>query len=87
MTLSKAVAYPVMVLAAAGIIGCVGVFILGSLGVYEFPRNQTPFLFIGVFVVWFPTVVLMNRLTRDFKQKTPCRGQIAREGVNIGLAK
>jgi hypothetical protein len=26
-------------------------------------------LFIGIFVVWFPTVILVNRLTRDFKQK------------------
>jgi hypothetical protein len=69
MTLSKTVAYPVLVLAAAGILGCVGVFILGSLGAYELPRNQPPFLFIGIFVVWFPTVILMNRLTRDFKQK------------------
>jgi hypothetical protein len=27
------------------------------------------FLFVGIFVVWFPTVILANRLTKDFKQR------------------
>lgn len=69
MTLSKTIAYPVMFLAAGGVVACVVSFMLTSLGNYEFHRSQPPFLFIGIFVVWFPTVILMNRLTRDLKQK------------------
>jgi hypothetical protein len=87
MTLRKAVAYPVMALAAAGIIGCVGVVTLGSLGAYEFPRNQPPVLFVGIFVVWFPTVILMNRLTRDFKQKDLWKAALrgCPAGMKVGL--
>jgi len=69
MTPSRAVAYPVMLLSAAGTVACGVLFILGSVGAYRLPANKPPVLFIGIFVVWFPTVILMNRLTRDFKQK------------------
>jgi len=69
MTLSKAIAYPVMLLSAAGIFASTTLFILMSVGAYQLPSNGPPFLFFGLFLVWFPTVILMNRLTRDFKQK------------------
>jgi hypothetical protein len=69
MTLTKAVAYPVMLLSATGLFASVALFILSSLGVSLIPNNRLPFLFFGVFLVWLPTVLLMNSLTRNFKQK------------------
>jgi hypothetical protein len=60
--------YVVLLLSAAGIFLCVSLFLLGVTGIYLLPEGK-PFLFFGVFVVWLPTVLLMNRLTRDFKQK------------------
>jgi len=67
--MAKLVAYPVMVLAAAGVLLCFSLFLLRVTGVHPVQANAAPFIFGGVFVVWFPTVILMNRLTRDFKQK------------------
>jgi hypothetical protein len=69
MTLGKAVAYPVMLLSAAGVLVCTFLFILSASGTYHLPNEKLPFLFFGIFIVWFPTVILVNRLTRDFKQK------------------
>jgi hypothetical protein len=69
MTLRKVVAYPVMVLAAAGVFACVTLFILGLAGIFQLPKSSPLFLFMGILVVWLPTVILHSRLTRDFKQK------------------
>ena len=69
MTLTRAVAYPVMLLSAAGLFASIVLFISASLGIYRPPSNEPLALFIGIFAVWFPTVILVNRLTRDFKQK------------------
>jgi hypothetical protein len=66
--MTKILAYVVLVLSAVGIFLCVICFLLGVTGVYQLPENE-PFLFFGVFVVWIPTILLMNRLTRDFKQR------------------
>jgi hypothetical protein len=65
----KIVAYPVMSLSGIGVLPCLSLYILGVTGTYSLPFKQTSVLFVGVFVVWFPTVLLMNRLTQDFKQK------------------
>jgi len=65
----KVIAYPVMVLSGVGILLCLSFYLLGLTGIYPLPAKETPILFGGLFVVWFPTVVLMNRLTQDFKQK------------------
>jgi hypothetical protein len=65
----KAVAYPVMVVSALGVIAC---FLLHILSFYEGPefgRRLLSFLFPPIFIAWVPTVLLMNRLTRDFKQR------------------
>jgi hypothetical protein len=67
--MAKIVAYPVMVPAAVGVLLCLSLFLLGVTGVHTVPSKATPVIFGGVFVVWFPTVILMNRLTKDFKQK------------------
>ena len=67
--MAKVVAYPVMLLSAVGIFLCLTLYLLGASGMYEFPMNKVSILFFGLFVVWVPTVLLMNRLTADFKQK------------------
>ena len=65
----KMIAYPVMILAAVGTSLSVSLFALGLAGTEPPQSRVMPILFGGIFVVWFPTVILMNRLTRDFKQK------------------
>jgi len=65
----KVVAYPVMLASAAGMLLCVFSYLGWLTGSYRFPRPEPPLLFIGIFVVWLPTVLLLNTLTRDFKQK------------------
>jgi hypothetical protein len=67
--MTKIIAYPVMLLAGAGIVLCLAFYLLGVTRLYLLPSNREPVLFIGIFVVWFPTVILMNQLTKDFKQK------------------
>jgi len=67
--MAKIVAYPVMMLAALGVILCLTFTLLGVTGLYLLPSSRESFLFAGIFVVWFPTVILMNQLTKDFKQK------------------
>lgn len=67
--MAKVIAYPVMTLAALGIILCLTFSLLGATGLYHLPSNKETLLFVGIFVVWAPTVILMNQLTKDFKQK------------------
>jgi uncharacterized membrane protein len=67
--MAKAIAYPIMVLSALGVLLCFSLYLLGLAGIYSPPTQNLPVLFIGVFVVWMPTVLLMNRLTKEFKQK------------------
>jgi hypothetical protein len=67
--MAKIVAYPVLVLSTVGILLCLSLFLVGVTGDHPLPSKATPVLFGGLFVVWFPTVILMNRLTKDFKQK------------------
>lgn len=66
--MTKVIAFPVMVLAGLGVAAC----LFASAAVAVSPaieKSVLVFLFPGVFVVWFPTILLMNRLTRDFKQR------------------
>src|SRR5881392_2188035 len=65
----KVVAYPAMLASAVGMLLCVFSYLGWLTGSYRFPRPEPPLLFIGIFVVWLPTVLLLNTLTRDFKQK------------------
>jgi hypothetical protein len=62
-------AWIVMVLSGIGVSLCLSLYLLGVTGVFTLPPEDTNVLFAGVFLVWLPTVILMNRLTRDFKQK------------------
>ena len=67
--MAKVVAYPVMALALAGLLLSLGAYVFEFGGLYSPPPNRPPLLFFGVFVVWIPTIILMNKLTEDFKQK------------------
>jgi hypothetical protein len=67
--MAKMIAYPVMVCSGVGILLCLGFYLLGVSGIYSLPARGVPVVFGGLFVVWLPTVILMNRLTQDFKQK------------------
>jgi hypothetical protein len=65
----KMIAYPVMVLSAVGVVLCLAFYLRGLTGIRLLATKETSFLFEGLFVVWIPTVLLANRLTKDFKQK------------------
>lgn len=67
--MTRAIAYPVMVVSALGVIACFFLHIVSFYAGPEFARRATPILFPVIFIVWVPTVLLMNRLTRDFKQR------------------
>jgi hypothetical protein len=65
----RLIAYPAMVLSAWGIATCVILYALSLGGNSALPKRAAAVVFPGLFVVWLPTVLLMNGLTRDFKQK------------------
>lgn len=67
--MTRVVAYPVMVLSAIGLLASFVLHIASLYGVPELARHAISILFPGIFLVWLPTVLLMNRLTRDFKQR------------------
>lgn len=67
--MAKIVAYLVMMLALFGVLLSLGAYLFEFAGLYSPPPNRPPLLFFGVFVVWFPTIFLMTKLTEDFKQK------------------
>ena len=83
----KAIAYPVMLLSGAGVLLCLFSYLRWSTGSYRPLKSGPPVLFIGIFVVWLPTVVLMNTLTRDFKQKDLWKAALrgCPRGMRIGL--
>src|ERR1700757_3316875 len=65
----RVIAYPVMVLATVGLLASLLLHAGNHAGGPELGKVAIRFLFPGIFVVWLPTVLLMNRLTRDFKQR------------------
>jgi len=67
--MAKMIAYPVMILSAAGVVLCLSFYVLGLTRIYSLPEKGLPILFGGLFAVWLPTVILSNRLTQDFKNK------------------
>ena len=67
--MTRAIAYPVMVVSALGVIACFLLHIATFFAGPEFGQRLLFILFSGIFIVWLPTVLLMNRLTRDFKQR------------------
>lgn len=61
--------YPFLVLSAAGFAALLIIHLASLFGVaYPFER-LAGILGPGIFVVFLPTISVMNRLTRDFKQK------------------
>jgi len=63
------VAYPVMVLSACGVVASL-LFHIRSFLVRGEPAGKiTESLFLGIFLVWLPTILLSSDLTRDFKQR------------------
>lgn len=64
-----ALIYPFLVLAVAGFIAAAAIHVASLFGItYPFDRFLQ-FLAPGIFVAFVPTIFVMNRLTRDFKQK------------------
>jgi len=64
-----ALIYAFLALATAGFIAMLAVHLASIFGV-TYPLDHTiKFLGPGVFIVFLPTVLVMTRLTRDFKQK------------------
>jgi hypothetical protein len=64
-----AVVYPFFALAVVGFAAMLVVHVASLFGnTYLFDRTIAV-LGLGVFVVFLPTIFVMNRLTRDFKQK------------------
>jgi hypothetical protein len=66
---TRAIAYPVMVLAAVGVLACFYLHFASFQSGPELEKRAISVLFPGIFVVWLPTVILMNRMTRDVKQR------------------
>src|SRR5712671_2024271 len=64
-----ALIYPFLALALAGFLAIFAVHVASLFGVTYPSDHLLRFLGPGVFVVFVPTVLVMNRLTRDFKQK------------------
>jgi hypothetical protein len=61
--------YPFLILASAGFVAVLSVHVAALAGSTMPFARFLKFLFPGIFVVWLPTILVMNRLTRDFKQK------------------
>lgn len=64
-----ALIYPFLVLSTVGFGAMLVIHIASLFGAASLPGPWTKILFPGVFVVFLPTIFVMNRLTRDFKQK------------------
>ena len=65
----KVILIPFMYLAALGLALSVMVHMFSLLSVPS-PLEETSWvLHIGIFVVWVPTILVANRLVKDFKQK------------------
>jgi hypothetical protein len=63
------VAYIVMVLSAIGVLLCLGLYLFEVIRLSPLPSAVAMVPLAGLFLVWLPTILLMNRLTRDFKQR------------------
>jgi hypothetical protein len=65
----RVVAYPVMVLSAAGVLASFCLSFASVTANPEIQKSAFRFLFPGIFLVWLPTILFVNWLTRDFKQR------------------
>jgi len=61
--------YPFLILACVGFVLVLSVHV-GALAGRTVPFKYVGhFIFPGIFLIWLPTILVMNRLTREFKQK------------------
>jgi len=68
--------YVFLSLAATGLVALLIVHVAALFGVIYPFEHSIKFLVPGLFGVWFPTILVMNRLTRDFKQKAIWRAAL-----------
>src|SRR5436190_19585037 len=61
--------YPFLMLAVVGLITVAAVHVSALMGTTSLFEHLLRVLGPGIFVVFLPTIFVMNRLTRDFKQK------------------
>ncbi len=61
--------YPCLILAWAGFILVFFLHVAALAGWTEPFKHVGQFIVPGIFVIWLPTIVVMNRQTREFKQK------------------
>jgi hypothetical protein len=64
-----AVVYPFLVLSAVGFVAMLVIHVASLCGITAPFEHLLTYLGPGVFVVFLPTIWVMNQLTRDFKQK------------------
>jgi len=65
----KALIRPLLIVALAGVACALCIHVASLLGISELFDKLLPVLFPILFIVWLATILVMNRLTRDFKQK------------------
>jgi hypothetical protein len=65
----RVVAYSVMIASACGLVGSIFLHIHSFVARDDVSRKTTETLFLGIFFVWVPTILLASSLTRDFKQR------------------
>ena len=65
----KIILTPFMYLAAIGLILSIIVHVLSLIGMASPLGENSWGLHIGIFVVWLPTVLVANRMVKEFKQK------------------
>src|SRR5215831_12410946 len=65
----NAALYPLMLLAGLGFVLSLAAHLAALAGI-QIPGGELVWgLHIGIFVVWFPTVLVANRMTRDTRNK------------------
>ena len=65
----ETVASIVRMTSGAGLALCVAFYLLGVTGLATLPPKYGMFLFFGIFFIWLPTILFMNRLVSEVKQK------------------
>lgn len=65
----KAFIRPVLLVALAGVACVLAIHVASLMGISEPFNKLLPMLFPILAIVWLATILVMNRLTRDFKQK------------------
>jgi hypothetical protein len=64
-----ALIYTFLLLASAGLMAMLSIHVAALAGSTALFSHFGRLIFLGIFVVFLPAIVVMNRLTREFKQK------------------